>query len=37
LKESDNETARRLEQLVQNIIGSANAEIAIVSYSEKAA
>jgi YgiT-type zinc finger domain-containing protein len=33
----DDETARRLEQIVQNIMGSASAEIAVVSYSEKAA
>ena len=31
------EVAQRLEQIVQNIITSASAEIAIVSYSEKAA
>ena len=29
--------AKRLEQIVQNIITSASAEIAVVSYSEKAA
>ena len=31
------EVAQRLEQIVHNIIGSAAAEIAVVSYSEKAA
>jgi YgiT-type zinc finger domain-containing protein len=31
------ETARRLEQIVQSITGTASAEIAVVSYSEKAA
>ena len=31
------EVAKRLEQIVQNITGSASAEIAVVSYSEKAA
>jgi YgiT-type zinc finger domain-containing protein len=31
------EVARRLEQIVQSITGSASAEIAVVSYSEKAA
>ena len=31
------EVARRLQQIVQNITGSASAEIAVVSYSEKAA
>ena len=31
------EVARRLEQIVQSITGSAYAEIAVVSYSEKAA
>jgi YgiT-type zinc finger domain-containing protein len=31
------ETARRLEQIVWSIMGSAGAEIAVVSYSEKAA
>jgi YgiT-type zinc finger domain-containing protein len=30
-------TARRLEQIVQSIMCSASAEIAVVSYSEKAA
>ena len=32
-----NEVAQRLEQIVQSITGSANAEIAVVNYSEKAA
>jgi YgiT-type zinc finger domain-containing protein len=32
-----NDVARRLEQIVQNITHSAAAEIAVVSYSEKAA
>ena len=31
------EVARRLEQIVQSITDSASAEIAVVSYSEKAA
>jgi len=31
------EVARRLEQIVHNLMGSASAEIAVVSYSEKAA
>jgi len=31
------EVARRLEQIVHNLTGSAAAEIAVVSYSEKAA
>jgi YgiT-type zinc finger domain-containing protein len=31
------ETAQRLEQIVRNIMSSASAEIAVVSYSEKAA
>jgi len=31
------EVARRLEQIVHSLIGSASAEIAVVSYSEKAA
>ena len=29
------EVAQRLQQIVQNITGSASAEIAVVSYSEK--
>ena len=33
----NSEVAQRLEQIVNNIIGSASAEIAVVSYSEKAA
>jgi YgiT-type zinc finger domain-containing protein len=33
----NDETARRLEQIVQSIMGSASAEIAVVSYSDKAA
>ena len=33
----DNEVAHRLEQIIQSITGSASAEIAVVSYSEKAA
>jgi len=32
-----NEVARRLEQIVQGIMASISAEIAVVSYSEKAA
>ena len=31
------EVTQRLEQIIQNITGSASAEIAVVSYSEKAA
>jgi YgiT-type zinc finger domain-containing protein len=31
------EVARRLEQIVHSLINSASAEIAVVSYSEKAA
>jgi len=31
------EVAQRLEQIVHNLVGSASAEIAVVSYSEKAA
>ena len=31
------EVAKRLEQIVQNITGSVSTEIAVVSYSEKAA
>ena len=31
------EVAQRLKQIVQSITGSASAEIAVVSYSEKAA
>ena len=31
------EVARRLEQIVQSIMSSASAEIAVVTYSEKAA
>jgi len=31
------EVARRLEQIVHSLMGSAAAEIAVVSYSEKAA
>ena len=31
------EVAQRLEQIARNITGSASAEIAVVSYSEKAA
>jgi YgiT-type zinc finger domain-containing protein len=31
------EVAQRLEQIVHNVTGSAGAEIAVVSYSEKAA
>jgi len=31
------EVARRLEQIVHNLVGPASAEIAVVSYSEKAA
>ena len=31
------EVARRLEQIVQSIMASARAEVAVVSYSEKAA
>ena len=31
------EVAQRLQQIVQGIAGSASAEIAVVSYSEKAA
>ena len=30
-----NEVAKRLEQIVQSIMSSASAEIAVVSYSEK--
>ena len=33
----NNEVTHRLEQIVQSITGSANAEIAVVSYSENAA
>ena len=33
----NDETARRLEQIVQSVMSSAAAEIAVVSYSEKAA
>ena len=33
----NDEVARRLEQIVQSITGSGGAEIAVVSYSEKAA
>jgi len=32
-----NEIAQRLEQIVQNVVNSAAAEIAVISYSEKAA
>jgi YgiT-type zinc finger domain-containing protein len=31
------EVAQRLEQIVQNMTGSASAEVAVISYSEKAA
>jgi len=31
------EVAQRLEQIVESITGSASAEVAVVSYSEKAA
>jgi YgiT-type zinc finger domain-containing protein len=31
------EVAQRLEQIVRNVTGSSGAEIAVVSYSEKAA
>jgi len=31
------EVAQRLEQIVDSLVGSASAEIAVVSYSEKAA
>ena len=33
----NSEVAKSLEQIVQNIIGSARAEIAVVNYSKKAA
>ena len=33
----NNEVAQRLEQIVKNITGSVSAEVAVVSYSEKAA
>jgi YgiT-type zinc finger domain-containing protein len=33
----NDEVARRLEQIVQSIMSSASAEIAVVTYSEKAA
>ena len=33
----NDEVAKRLEQIVQNITGSVSTEIAVVSYSEKAA
>ena len=33
----NDEVAQRLQQIVQNIMNSASAEIAVVSYSEKAA
>jgi len=33
----NDKVARRLEQIVNNITGTASAEIAVVSYSEKAA
>jgi len=32
-----NEVTKRLEQIVHNLMNSASAEIAVVSYSEKAA
>ena len=33
----NSEVAQRLEQIVKNITGSVSAEVAVVSYSEKAA
>ena len=33
----NDDVAKRLEQIVKNIIGAASAEIAVVNYSEKAA
>ena len=33
----NDEVAKRLEQIVNNITGAASAEIAVVNYSEKAA
>ena len=33
----NNDVAQRLEQIVKNITGTVSAEVAVVSYSEKAA